>query len=71
VFKPAEDTPACATVLVEILAEAGLPDGVLNLICGYGEEAGQPMLEDERVRMISFTGSAVSAGRWLLERDGT
>jgi alpha-ketoglutaric semialdehyde dehydrogenase len=69
VFKPAEDTPACASALVEIMAEAGLPDGVLNLVCGFGEEAGQPMLEDERVRMISFTGSAV-VGREVASRSG-
>jgi len=69
VFKPAEDTPACAAALVEILMEAGLPDGVLNLVAGYGEEAGQPLVDDERVRMISFTGSAV-VGREVAARAG-
>ncbi|HEX8918693.1 MAG TPA: aldehyde dehydrogenase family protein, partial [Chloroflexota bacterium] len=59
VFKPAEDTPACATRLVRLLEEAGLPAGVLNLITGYGPEAGAPLVEDERVRMVSFTGSSV------------
>ena len=44
VFKPAEDTPACATRLVEIFDEAGMPPGVLNLVTGYGEEAGEPLL---------------------------
>lgn len=69
VFKPAEDTPACAAALVDVLMEAGLPDGVLNLVTGYGEEAGQPIVEDERVRMISFTGSSV-VGRDVASRAG-
>lgn len=72
VFKPAEDTPACATRLVELCVEAGLPPGVLNLVHGYGPEAGAPIVEDDRVRMLSFTGSsavgreiAAAAGRSL------
>ena len=44
VFKPAEDTPLLATRLVEILAEAGLPGGVLNLVQGLGEEAGAALV---------------------------
>jgi len=69
VFKPAEDTPACATRLVELFEEAGLPPGVLNLVTGYGPEAGAPIVEDERVRMISFTGSSV-VGREIASRAG-
>jgi acyl-CoA reductase-like NAD-dependent aldehyde dehydrogenase len=69
VFKPAEDTPACATRLVELCAEAGLPPGVLNLVTGFGTEAGQPIVEDERVRMISFTGSG-EVGREVAARSG-
>ena len=69
VLKPAEDTPACASALVELLAEACLPSGVVNLVCGYGEEAGRPLVEDERVRMISFTGSA-AVGRDVASRAG-
>ncbi len=69
VFKPAEDTPACATHLVELFEEAGLPAGVLNMITGLGPEAGQPIVDDERVRMISFTGSAV-VGREVAARAG-
>jgi len=57
VFKPAEDTPAVATRLVEIFEQAGLPPGVLNLVTGYGEEAGEPLLRDPRVAAVSFTGS--------------
>lgn len=69
VFKPAEDTPACATRLVELFEEAGLPPGVLNLVTGYGPDAGQPIVEDERVRMVSFTGSA-AVGREVAGRAG-
>lgn len=69
VFKPAEETPACASALVEIIDEAGLPDGVLNMVTGFGEEAGQPLVEDQRVRMISFTGSSV-VGRDVASRGG-
>lgn len=69
VFKPAEDTPACATRLVELFEEAGLPAGVLNLVTGYGPEAGAPIVEDERVRMLSFTGSSV-VGREIAARAG-
>jgi len=57
VFKPAEDTPLLATKLVEILEEAGLPPGVLNLVHGLGEEAGAPLVRHPDVAMVSFTGS--------------
>ena len=57
VFKPAEDTPLLATRLVEILAEAGLPGGVLNLVQGLGEEAGAALVRHPGVNLVSFTGS--------------
>jgi aldehyde dehydrogenase (NAD+) len=57
VLKAAEDTPLCAQALVEICAEAGLPDGVLNLVQGTGEEAGAALVAHPDVRAISFTGS--------------
>ena len=69
VFKPAEDTPLLATLFVQILEEAGVPGGVLNMVTGYGPEAGQPLLEDPRVRMISFTGSS-EVGRLIGEETG-
>jgi aldehyde dehydrogenase (NAD+) len=69
VFKPAEDTPACANRFVQIFEEAGLPPGVLNLVTGYGPEAGAPIVEDERIRMLSFTGSSV-VGREIAARAG-
>src|ERR1700748_1878902 len=58
VIKPAEDTPLSTFHLVEILMEAGLPDGVVNIVTGFGPEAGAPLVEHPKVRAISFTGSS-------------
>jgi aldehyde dehydrogenase (NAD+) len=58
VLKPAEDTPRMAAKLVEIMEEAGLPPGVLNLVHGLGEEAGAPLVRHPEVALISFTGSS-------------
>ena len=60
VIKPAEDTPWSVIKLAEIFAEAGLPPGVFNVVTGYGPTAGQPLLENEKVKMISFTGSTAT-----------
>lgn len=57
VLKPASETPLCAVRLVEALADAGLPPGVLNLITGKSSVIGDPLVRDERVVAISFTGS--------------
>jgi aldehyde dehydrogenase (NAD+) len=57
VLKPAQLTPLCAVALVECLAEAGIPDGVVNLVLGSGHEVGDAIVTDERVKAISFTGS--------------
>ncbi|MGH2534519.1 MAG: aldehyde dehydrogenase family protein [Thermomicrobiales bacterium] len=59
VIKPASDTPLCAVRLVEALAEAGLPAGVLNLVTGSAGQVGDPLVRDERVVGITFTGSDV------------
>ncbi|RCK77669.1 MAG: Aldehyde dehydrogenase B [Ignavibacteriae bacterium] len=56
VFKPASDTPATATLLVEILAEAGVPDGVVNIVHGGGGEVGMGIVNHPDVELISFTG---------------
>ncbi len=69
VFKPAEDTPLLAVRLVEILIEAGLPPGVVNLVTGFGAEAGQPLVEHPKVRAISFTGS-VAVGQQIAAACG-
>ncbi|HJU46819.1 MAG TPA: aldehyde dehydrogenase family protein [Gaiellaceae bacterium] len=57
VFKPAEDTPLLAERFVELLAEARLPPGVVNLVHGHGEEAGDALVRHPDVRVITFTGS--------------
>lgn len=56
VWKPAEDTPVIAVEFVRILEQAGLPPGVVNLVCGYGD-AGAALVEHPKVRLITFTGS--------------
>ncbi|MEI8134326.1 MAG: aldehyde dehydrogenase family protein [bacterium] len=58
VFKPAEDTPLTANLLVEILNEAGLPPGVLNLVHGAGDIVGSAITEHHLIRAVSFTGSS-------------
>ncbi|MDQ5820821.1 MAG: aldehyde dehydrogenase family protein, partial [Actinomycetota bacterium] len=57
VFKPAEDTPLLAERFVELLSEAGLPAGVLNVVFGFGETAGKALVEHPDVPVITFTGS--------------
>jgi aldehyde dehydrogenase (NAD+) len=58
VLKPAEDTPYSAVKLFEILEEAGLPPGVVNLVHGRGEEVGAALVRHADVKLVSFTGSA-------------
>ncbi|MBB6048980.1 aldehyde dehydrogenase family protein [Armatimonas rosea] len=69
VWKPAEDTPGMAVLLVQLLADAGIPAGVVNLVTGYGEEAGAALVEAEGVATISFTGST-SVGKQIAGRCG-
>lgn len=65
VLKPAENTSLTAVRLVELMAEAGLPDGVINLVTGYGAEAGQALAEHSGVDKIAFTGSTATGRRIL------
>ena len=58
VIKPAEDTPLSTFNLVQTLMDAGLPSGVVNVVTGFGPEAGAPLVEHPLVRAISFTGSS-------------
>ena len=60
VIKPAEDTPWSVCKLAEIFHEAGLPAGVFNVVTGYGPTAGMPLIENPKVKMISFTGSTAT-----------
>lgn len=57
VFKPASDTPKTATTLVQILEEAGIPEGVVNLVHGGGTNVGMAIVKHPDVDLISFTGS--------------
>jgi betaine-aldehyde dehydrogenase len=57
VVKPSELTPSTATIMGELLIEAGLPDGVVNIVHGFGQPVGAVMSEHPDVDMISFTGS--------------
>jgi aldehyde dehydrogenase (NAD+) len=69
IFKPAEDVPHTATVLVEILLEAGLPPEVIQLVHGRGEEVGKAIVEHPEIPLISFTGST-ETGRVVGETCG-
>jgi aldehyde dehydrogenase (NAD+) len=57
VVKPAEETPLSAHVLMQILAEAGVPDGVANLVNGYGHTVGAAITAHPEVEKVAFTGS--------------
>ena len=67
VLKPAGQTPLSALLLAELETEAGLPPGWLNVLVGPSAEIGDVLVEDERVRLITFTGSA-GVGWKLRER---
>ena len=69
VLKAAEDTPATAWYFGKIAHEAGLPAGVLNIIQGYGQEAGGPLVADPEVDVVSFTGST-AVGRLIASIAG-
>jgi acyl-CoA reductase-like NAD-dependent aldehyde dehydrogenase len=66
VLKPASQTPLSALLLAELEAEAGLPPGWLNVVVGPASEIGDVLVEDERVKLITFTGS--SDVGWELKR---
>ncbi|WP_439859001.1 aldehyde dehydrogenase family protein [Pseudomonas sp. MBLB4136] len=66
VVKPAEQTPLTALMLAEILRDAGLPDGVCNVLTGTGAAVGAPLVAHEKVRHVTFTGS-VNTGRTVMQ----
>jgi aldehyde dehydrogenase (NAD+) len=69
VLKAAEDTPLTALAFARLAAEAGIPTGLLNVVQGLGPEAGEPLVADERVGLVSFTGST-GVGRRIAELAG-
>jgi phenylacetaldehyde dehydrogenase len=69
VLKPAEDTSLTALRLGELMLEAGLPDGVINIVTGHGRTAGAALVAHPGVDKISFTGSTVT-GRAIAQAAG-
>lgn len=69
ILKASEDTPITAWIVGKIAQEAGLPAGVLNILQGFGEEAGAPLVENPDVGVISFTGST-EVGRYIQRAAG-
>lgn len=69
VMKAAEDSPQIALLFAKITKEAGLPDGVFNVVQGLGNPAGSTLVTDHRVSIISFTGST-KVGKWIAEECG-
>jgi aldehyde dehydrogenase (NAD+) len=69
VFKPSSDTPHCATLLVELMAEAGFPPGTVNLVTGSGAEVGDAIVDNPDVPVICFTGSSTT-GKRIAARAG-
>jgi acyl-CoA reductase-like NAD-dependent aldehyde dehydrogenase len=67
VLKPASQTPLSALLLAELESEAGLPAGWLNVVCGSAAQIGDVLVGDDRVKLITFTGSA-AVGWKLRER---
>jgi alpha-ketoglutaric semialdehyde dehydrogenase len=63
ILKPSSETPACAAALVRILAEAGIPPGVVNFVCGPGEGVGEYLLTHPGIDAASFTGSCAAGER--------
>lgn len=57
VLKPSELTPLSTLRLAELCSEAGVPDGVVNIVTGFGPDAGAPLVADPRVDAVAFTGS--------------
>jgi len=66
VLKPAEQTPLSALLLGELIQEAGIPDGVVNIVPGYGETAGAALAAHPKVDKIAFTGST-EVGKLILK----
>src|SRR5690625_3482956 len=69
VLKPAEKTPVTAIIMAEVLMDAGLPKGYLNVINGYGHEVGPHLTNDERIALYTFTGSP-TVGKTIKNKTG-
>lgn len=69
IVKPAEDAPESTCLFMEILKQAGLPDGVVNLVHGFGPEAGEAIVDHPEIKMVSFTGSS-EIGKLIAKKCG-
>lgn len=69
ILKPSYQTPLSALKTAEFFIEAGLPEHALNVLTGYGSEIGGKIIQDDRVKMITFTGSE-EVGRQIREKAG-
>lgn len=58
VLKPSEDTPMTAEIFAKSVKEAGIPDGVINIVHGLGETAGKALIDNKSIDLLSFTGSS-------------
>ncbi len=68
ILKPAEQTPFCAVEIIKLAHKAGIPKGVISLLAGPPEIIGDTLLEDSRVRKITFTGST-DVGKMLMKKS--
>ena len=69
VLKPAEQTPLSALLLGELIQEAGIPAGVVNIVTGFGKETGAPLAAHPDVDKVAFTGST-EVGKFILQAAG-
>lgn len=68
VLKPSPETPLSAVEVIKVFEQAGIPEGVINLVTGNAEAIGQEMLTNKDVRMITFTGST-AVGKYLMKES--
>lgn len=69
VLKPASQTPLSAYKIAELFHKAGLPEGALNVVTGSGSTVGDVLMKDDRIKMITFTGSP-EVGKYIRENSG-
>lgn len=69
VLKPSSDTPLCAATFIEVLHDAGVPPGVVNMVTGSGEVVGNALVTNKKVHGVSFTGSKAT-GEKIVKKAG-
>src|SRR3546814_14743713 len=71
VVKPSEDTPSTTALLAEVIRDAGVPDGVFNVVHGFGpDSAGQYLTEHPDVDAITFTGETRTGNELMMAAEG-